>query len=422
MLEQFFIRPETVDRIRSSWIGGAIEQYVTWMSGRKYAAPTVCRRIPILMRFGEFSWDHGARNWAELPDFVADFVAAWQATRCHPRHSQTARHQIAKDVRIPVEQMLRLVVSEFRGTGRPHRPPHPFLSVAPGFFPYLVQERGLRQSSLKLYGHHLRQFAVYLEKIGLHDLRHLSPPVLSGFVIDLSRRVVRSSVRNACGILHVFLGYLYRERILPKNLSSAVEAPQTYRLAKIPRAITWDEVRRLLESIDRRAAVGRRDYAILLLLVTYGLRAREVAALTLDDIDWRQERLRIPERKAGHSTAYPLSPTVGQAIVDYLQNGRPQTADRHVFFRVVAPPNPITEAAVSSRAAHYLHKIGISVPRAGSHTLRHTCVQRLVDAEFDLKIIGDYVGHRSTASTEIYTKVAIEKLREVACGDGEEVL
>jgi hypothetical protein len=103
MLEQFFIRPETVDRIRSSWIGGAIEQYVTWMAGRKYAPRTVCRRIPILMRFGEFSWDHGARNWAELPDFVADFVAAWQATRCHPRHSQMARDRIAKGVRILLE-------------------------------------------------------------------------------------------------------------------------------------------------------------------------------------------------------------------------------------------------------------------------------------------------------------------------------
>jgi site-specific recombinase XerD len=108
--------------------------------------------------------------------------------------------------------------------------------------------------------------------------------------------------------------------------------------------------------------------------------------------------------------------------VDYLQNGRPQTTDRHVFFRAVAPQQPITEAAVSSRAAHYLRKIGIAVPRAGSHTLRHTCVQRLVDAEFDLKVIGDYVGHRSTASTEIYTKIDIETLRDVACGDGEEVL
>jgi integrase/recombinase XerD len=422
MLERFFIRPDTIDRIRSSWIGGAIEQYVSWLTERKYAARTICRRVPILMRFGGFAWDRGARKPDELPGLVADFVAFWLATHCTPRHSQPARDKIAKEARSPVEQMLRLVVSDFRGTGRPHRPPHPFLDVAPGFFPYLRQERGLRESSLSLYGHHLRQFAAYLEKIGLHDLRHLSPPVLSGFVIDLSQRVIWSSVRNACGILHVFLGYLYRERILPKDLGSAVESPQTYRLAKIPRSITWDEVRRLLETIDRRAPMGRRDYAILLLLVTYGLRAREVAALTLDDIDWRQERLRIPERKAGHSTAYPLSPVVGQAIVDYLQNGRPQTTDRHVFFRVVAPQNPITEAAVSSRVAHYLHTIGIEVPRAGSHTLRHTCVQRLVDAEFDLKVIGDYVGHRCTTSTEIYTKVAIESLREVACGDGEEIL
>jgi integrase/recombinase XerD len=422
MLERFFVRPDTIDRIRSSWIGGAIEQYVTWLTERKYAARTVCRHVPILMQFGEFAWDRGARKWDELPGHVTDFVASWLAAHCGSRHTALAQDQIGQRTRTPVEQMLRLVVKDFRGRGRPHRPPHPFLDVAPGFFTYLVDERGLRPGSLKLYGHHLRQFAAYLDSIGLHDLRHLSPPVLSGFVIDLSRHVAWGSVRNACGILHVFLGYLHRERILPTDLGRAVEPPQTYRLDKIPRSITWEEVRRLLEAIDRRTPTGRRDYAIMLLLVTYGLRAREVAALTLDDLDWRNDRLCVPKRKAEHSTAYPLSPVVGQAIVDYLQKGRPQTTDRHVFFRAVAPQQPITEAAVSSRAARYLKKIGISVPRTGSHTLRHTCVQRLVDAEFDLKVIGDYVGHRSTASTEIYTKVAIETLRDVACGDGEEVL
>ena len=106
----------------------------------------------------------------------------------------------------------------------------------------------------------------------------------------------------------------------------------------------------------------------------------------------------------------------------HLQDGRPKTADRHVSFRTLAPQLPITHAAVSSRAAHYLRKIGVSAPRAGSHTLRHTCVQRLVDAEFDLKVIGDYVGHGSAAATAIYGKVAIEALREVASGDGGEVL
>ncbi len=421
MLERFFIRPETVDRVRSSWVGGAIEQYVTWLVERKYSSRTIHRRVPILTRFGQFAWDRGARQWKELAHHVEEFVVGWVATRSNSRHSPLARDKIAKDARIPVEQMLRLVCANFRGRGRPHPPLNPFVDLAPKFFAYLSEERGLRASSLKLYGHHLRKFAAYLERIGLRDLRDLSPPVLSGFVIEMSQRTSWSSVRNGCGILHVFLTYLYRERVLRNDLSDCVEPPQTYRLAKIPRSVTWDEVRRLLNVVDRRTPTGRRDYAILMLLVTYGLRAHEVAALTVDDLDWRNERLRIPERKAGHSSAYPLSPLVGQAIVEYLQNGRPQTTDRHVFFRAVAPQEPITGAAVSSRAAHYLHKIGSSVSRPGSHTLRHTCVQRLVDAEFDLKVIGDYVGHRSAASTAIYSKVAVEALREVACGDGEEI-
>jgi site-specific recombinase XerD len=108
--------------------------------------------------------------------------------------------------------------------------------------------------------------------------------------------------------------------------------------------------------------------------------------------------------------------------VDYLQHGRPQTTDRHVFFRAMAPQRPIRAAAVSGCARRYLLQAGIDVPRPGSHTLRHTAVQRLVDADFSLKTIGDFIGHRSAASTEIYAKVAVESLREVALGDGEEVL
>ena len=178
----------------------------------------------------------------------------------------------------------------------------------------------------------------------------------------------------------------------------------------------------MLDVVDRRTVVGRRDYAMLLLLVTYGLRAREVAALTLDDLDWRNERLRVPERKAGHSTAYPLSPIVGSAIVEYLQQGRPTTTDRHLFFRVVAPLTPVTYNVVGCQASRHLQRAGIAVPRPGSHTLRHTCVQRLVDAGFSLKVIGDYVGHRQPSSTQIYGKVDLDRLRAVADGPGEEVL
>jgi integrase len=175
----------------------------------------------------------------------------------------------------------------------------------------------------------------------------------------------------------------------------------------------------MLEAVDRRTVRGRRDYALLLLLVTYGLRACEVAKLALDDIDWKHERLRIPERKAGHSTAYPLAGVVAEALIDYLHHGRPLTADRHIFFRAVAPRAPITDGAVTPIVVFYLKRAGVNVRCPGSHTLRHTCVQRLIDAEFPLKTIGDYVGHRSPQSTEIYTKVALATLREVAMGDGE---
>ena len=176
------------------------------------------------------------------------------------------------------------------------------------------------------------------------------------------------------------------------------------------------------DAADRRSASGKRDYAMLLLLATYGLRACEVAALTLDDIDWRNERLKIRDRKAGNTTTYPLSAVVGAAVIDYLKNARPATTCREVFMRTAAPLAPIGHAAVVSRAAYFIRKAGISVPRAGSHVLRHSCVQRLLNAHFSLKHIGDYVGHRSASSTQIYGKIAIEQLREVALGDGEDVL
>jgi site-specific recombinase XerD len=221
--------------------------------------------------------------------------------------------------------------------------------------------------------------------------------------------------------LRVFLRYLKREGVTERDLSKSVETPQHYRLADIPRSIGWDAVQQMLEQVDRRTAVGRRDYAMLLLMVTYGLRAREVAALTLDDIDWKRDRLHVRERKADHTTVYPLAPAIGEAIVDYLKNGRPSVECRELFCRHLAPQGPLTHVTMSTCAAKYLHKAGIPVNRPGSHTLRHACVQRLVDEGFPLKSIGDYVGHRAASSTMIYAKVQVDDLREVALGDGEDL-
>jgi site-specific recombinase XerD len=422
MLETYFAKPETVERIRASWIGSEVEQYVGWLADQGYDVRSVWRRVPRLVAFGEFARQRGVTEVADLPAHVDAYVAERVRRHRGERKNGSTARQVAKEARGPVEQMLKLVLSGFEGTGRAHYH-HPFAEAVPGFFEYLVVERGLRPESVRHYAHHLRRFEAYLGRVGVRGLQELSPALLSAFVAERSAKgLAKTSVRDGCGVLRVFLRYAHRQGVVGNDLSKTVEWPQVYRLSSIPRSISWIEVGKVLAGVDRRTACGRRDYAILLLLVTSGLRGREVAALTLDDIDWKRERLAVPERKAGHSTAFPLSKSVGEAIVDYLQHGRPKTTDRRVFFRSVAPMRPIGSAVVSNCATRYLLQAGVQVPRPGSHTLRHTLVQRLVDAEFALKEIGDFVGHRSPASTQIYSKVAVESLRQVALGDGEEVL
>jgi len=421
MLEDYFVKPPTVDRVRASWIAAEIERYVGWLAERGYQARNVHARVPVLVTFGEFAAARGAASVAELPAFVEAFVAERVEGRRRASRDGMTGPTLARDIRRFVEQMLAVVLSGFEPTGRRRRD-LPFGETVPGFFEYLVDERGLRPAAVESYRHHLDRFEVYLTRVGA-AVHELSPPLLSAFVTERAGLgLAKTTVREGCGVLRVFLRYAHRQGVVERDLSGTVDWPQAYRLATVPRSITWAEVERVLAGVDRRTACGKRDYAILLLLVVYGLRGREVAALTLDDIDWRRERLAVPERKAGHSTAFPLSPLVGEAVLDYIRHGRPETTDRHVFFRAMAPVEPLRHAAISGCARRYLVQAGVDAPRLGSHTLRHTAVQRLVDAEFSLKEIGDFVGHRKAASTEIYAKVAVERLREVALGDGEAVL
>ena len=317
--------------------------------------------------------------------------------------------------------MLALLVPGYRYRFREPLPT-PFVESAPGFFDYLRNERGLKALSIALYEHNLRRFHAYLERVGLHELDALSPALLSAFTVDAGGDLGKGSLSTLCSHVRVFLRYLHRERVLARDLSTSVDCPRVYRLSTVPRSISWDDMQRLLDSVDRRTPVGKRDFAILLLLVTYGLRAAEVAGLTLDSIDWEHERLEIPDRKAGHHTAFPLSAVVGTAIVDYLRHGRPESSERALFLAAQAPFQPARSRLISECAGRRLRQAGIQIARPGSHTLRHSCVRRLVEAQFSLKAIGDYIGHRRPKSTEVYAKVDLEALREVALGHGEELV
>ena len=330
MLENYYVRPVTIDRIRGSWIAPAIEQYVGWLAQQRFTSRSVLHRVPILVSFGEFAKAHGARELGHLPAHVEPFVVAWVSERAGGK-SSARRKKAGQEVRNPIRQMLRLAIPGYIGLVRPHKPNNPFEQQAPQFLTHLAEEKGLRPRSMLHYRYHLHQFATYLQRIGIDDLATLSPTVLSGFIAEYAPpRVAWTTARNACGTLRVLLRYLHREGVIAKDLSALVEFPRSYRHAGVPRSISWEQVEKVLSSIDRRSASGKRDYAMLLLLATYGLRACEVAALTLDDIDWRNERLKIRDRKAGN-TPLPIRSRQWWALLSSTisrTRGRPRHAER----------------------------------------------------------------------------------------------
>jgi len=420
MLEHYYVRPQTIDRIRASWIADPIESYVELVRDRGYSRSSVRTRVAVLYQFGEFAANRGASSWSELPKHIETFVAFWKQR--HRRRFRSAAPDRRWIIQKPVEEMLQCVLPDFERPRQRTRLPVPFAEEAPGFFPYLRTERGLSENTIRHYLHFLRRFERHLKDAGRSDLQSLCPEVLRGFVKNTASTLSTASVASACDSVRVFLRYLHREEILDRDLSPAVERPRSYRLDRMPRSIPWTETRPLLRQIDRRSKVGKRDFAIVLLLVTYGLRAHEVATLTLEDIDWRAGILRISQRKGGHSNHYRLTPAAGDALAEYIEHARPNVQDRRIFFAMYAPLRPLQSNGISQRVSYWLKRADISVPRAGAHTLRHTVVQHLLDHDLTLQQIGDYVGHRSPNSTQIYTKVDMLRLREIAFGYGEEVL
>ena len=420
MLERYYVRPRTADRIRALWLGPAIDRYVEWMSGRQAAEQTVKGAVQRLVHFNTFAQSRGATAWEELPSHAEPFIAHW--IQAHSAWCRTAQDRAAvnSQVRVPVEQMLRLVLPDFVGTQRCVS--MPFETSAPGFFIHLREERGLRPMTLHRYRHYLRSFEAHLEQVGSTDLSELTPTLINTFIIEGAKRLAPGGVSGCSSVLRMFLRYLHREELTATDLSRAVPRGRTYRQSSIPRSISRDDVQRAIDAVDRRDALGKRDYAMMLLLTSYGLRAREIAVMQLDDINWQQAQLHVTARKGGHSTIYPLSASVGEAIIDYLRFGRPEVEHRDLFVIMKTPYSPISHWCASQRAGRYIRAAGIDVHRPGSHTFRHACVQRMVDADVPFKMIGDYVGHRVPASTQIYAKVALHKLRELTLGDAEDVL
>jgi len=282
------------------------------------------------------------------------------------------------------------------------------------FETYLRNERVLAEATVVNYVPFVRRFLADRFGTGRIALSRLCARDVVRFVQRQAPHLHRRSAKLLTTALRSFLRYARYRGEVATDLAAAVPCVPNWSMASIPRGIPPEAVRQLLASVDRRTAVGRRDYAILLLLARLGLRASEVVSLELDDFDWAAGQLNV-RGKGNQRAALPLSPEVGRAIAAYLRDGRPPSPSRRAFLQAKAPIRGLLgQTVIKSIVGGALERARIKSPTKGAHQFRHALATQMLRGGASLTEIGEVLRHRSPQTTTIYAKVDLDALRPLA--------
>jgi len=287
-------------------------------------------------------------------------------------------------------------------------------SAVAHFKQYLSQERGLSVSTQCDYTRFAHQFL--RERFGRGPLRFsaLSATDVTGFIRRHAHKYSGSSAQHIVGSLRAFLRYLRYRGEITTDLAASVPTVANWSYSTLPKYLQPGQVQQVLDHCDRRTAVGLRNYAILLLLARLGLRACEVVAMALDDIDWEAGHLMVCG-KGGQRAQLPLPAEVGRAIAVYLRKARPRCASRRLFIREHAPRVGFANsAAISTLVQRALADAGVDSPHTGAYVFRHSLATEILRQGASLGEIGQLLRHAHPDTTQIYAKVDVCALRPLA--------
>jgi site-specific recombinase XerD len=291
------------------------------------------------------------------------------------------------------------------------RPGQPFGDLLEHYRQHLVVERGLLPSTVENYVAKARPFLASCERVGMIELSDLTSAEVVAFVASECTRRGVADAKNVITALRSLLRFLHVSGVTTRSLTGAVPAVAQRRGASLPRAVEPETVQRLLESCDRGTVTGRRDFAVLVLLARLGLRAGEVAAAQLGDVDWHRGEI-VVRGKGNRLEALPLPTDVGEAIADYLCGGRPKLGDGPLFFRVHAPLLALSRGGVKTIVQASCTRVGVAA--FGPHRLRHSAATEMLRHGSGLAEIAMVLRHRSLDATQIYAKVDYQALSELA--------
>jgi site-specific recombinase XerD len=290
----------------------------------------------------------------------------------------------------------------------------PLAAILNQYETYLRSERGLVAHTILNYQTCVRKFLFERFREGPFCLQKIRPSDISGFVLRHGPDMAVGTAHQMTTAFRSFFRFLFQRGELQADLTASVPMVADRRLSTVPKHLSPEEVQRMLKACDRRTACGRRDYAILLLLARLGLRAGEVVALRLEDINWRAGEILIRGKGLLHDWM-PLPGDVGEALSSYLSHGRPASQTRRVFLRMLAPRRGFTNTAVvRSIVCQALGRADLHPAFKGAHLLRHSLATSMLRSGATMGEIGEVLRHRSPSTTETYAKVDFGGMRSLA--------
>ena len=298
----------------------------------------------------------------------------------------------------------------------PPRDTHPHVRQVETFAAWMRDERGLSEATVGNCLYSSNRFFAWAARLNLM----LADITIGDVDTYLAERIAagglrRTSARAAAECLRSLFRFAETRNWCRPGIAGCILPPLAYPDRPVRKGFDRDEVEQLLATTEGSTPADLRDRAVLMLLATCGLRAGEVGALRVEDIDWERSLLRVFRPKTGRGDTFPLTPSLGNALADYLLKARPEAGrERALFLTLRAPLMPLQSGAIGMMVRSRAKRVGIAGKRLGAHALRHAAAQRLIDEGCSLKTVGDFLGHSSPRSTAAYATIDLASLRPVA--------
>jgi site-specific recombinase XerD len=409
LIETYFAAPHVLDRMRSGPAAPYLDALATELQSQDYSRRSIRRQLHNADSFGQWLTEQNF-SVAEITDeAVGRYVGGMH---------RSTRAGYAKGYRAHNARGLPRLLNLLRGLGVTPPATQLVATVDPcllGFERYLERVRGVAPATRRGYLRETRGFLQHVFQEADPNWSRIGPEHVASYITMRAGQLTITCRRDPITPLRAFLRYMTSEGLLSASLECAIPPIRQWKHATLPAALSTEDLAKVLAEPHERTVKGLRNRAILSLLARLGLRAGEVRRICLEDIDWRRGNLLIRAGKNHRERILPLPEDVGEALIDYLQHGRPSHTGRTIFLTLDPPYRPLVSSApISMLARQAIESAGVQTARTGAHVFRHTVATHMVCGGATFKSVSDVLGHQTLGVTGIYAKLDLSSLAKVA--------